>query len=111
MKNVQKQTIVEFSDRYLDVLETLYGNFNLHPALSIEELCEEWNDQFVTSKDMESEQQTHDIVAWHEPYVVALESLYGPMFRHPDLSIEEINLDWMNLFLTDHYSTDIKKVA
>jgi len=112
MKNVQKQAITEFSDRYLDVLETLYGDFNLHPALSIEELCEEWNEQFVTGKEMESEQPTRDIVDWHEPYIVVLESLYGPMFLHPDLSIEEINLDWMNLFMTGRYSpTSIQKVA
>ncbi len=109
MKNVQKQSIVEFSNRYLDVLETLCGSFNLHPALSIEEVCEEWNRQFVTGKDMESEL---DIVDWYEPYVVALESLYGPINPHPDQSIEEVNLDWMNLFMTDQYSPNsIKKVA
>jgi hypothetical protein len=101
MKNVQKQAIADFSDRYLDVLEKLYGNFDLHPAPSIEGLCYYWNDQFVTH---ESEKHSADIVDWHEPYIGALESLYGPINLHPDPSIEEVNLEWMNLFMTGYYS-------
>jgi len=40
-----------WSVSYLDILETLYGAFNLHPKLSIQELCEEWQQCFMSDHD------------------------------------------------------------
>jgi len=111
IKNVQKQTIVNWTENYLDILELLYGSFNLHPDLSIEELCEEWNKQFITAEDLESAPQ-RDITDWEQSYFNTLETLYGPMSVYPDLNIEEINLQWMSLFRQDQFTTTtLKKVA
>ena len=111
-KPVQKQTIVNWSENYLNILELLYGSFNLHPDLSIEETCEEWNEQFMTRKDPESVPQSRDIADWDQPYLHTLETLYGQMFVHPDLNIEEINQEWLNLFRQDHsVQSTLRKVA
>jgi hypothetical protein len=45
----QSQPFREWSASYLDSLETLYGEFNLHPQLSVQELCEEWQKCFMPS--------------------------------------------------------------
>ena len=42
----QSEVAREWSDSYLDTLEILYGEFNLHPAQTIEDLSTEWADNF-----------------------------------------------------------------
>jgi len=111
-KTVQKQTFANWSENYLDVLELLYGSFNLHPDLSIEELCQEWKEQFTTEKGTESVPQSRDIADWEQSYLHTLETLYGPMFVHPDLNIEEVNLEWLSLFRQDQSAQIyLRKVA
>lgn len=45
----RSQTVAEWSESYLDDLEILHGGFNLHPALTIQELCEEWQECFMSN--------------------------------------------------------------
>lgn len=100
MKTVQNLAIDDYCERYLDVLETLYGDFNLHPAQSIEEICEEWNNQFAAGKRVETE-HPRDIVDWEDSYIKVLESIYGTILIQPCPDIEETNQEWINLFMTD----------
>lgn len=45
---VKMQNSLKWSDSYLDIMETLHGAFNLHPDLTIQELCEEWQRCFMS---------------------------------------------------------------
>lgn len=44
----QQQSLMEFAEAYLDTLEDLYGDFNLHPWLTIQEVAEEWRKCFMS---------------------------------------------------------------
>ncbi len=108
----RNQTIADWTETYLEVLEVLYGPFNLHPELTIEEVCEEWKDCWAVDSQVQVVNESRDIFAWSEPYLLVLESLYGPLNLHPHLSIEEVNEEWLNYFMKD-YGTKaaLKKVA
>ena len=109
----RNQISTDWTEAYLEVLEVLYGPFNIHPELTIEEVCEEWKDSFAVDRQVHvTAHESRDIVAWTEPYLIAFESLYGPLNLHPQLSIEEVNEEWLNYFMQDSGTkAALRKVA
>jgi hypothetical protein len=45
-----------------------------------------------------------DIADWQDSYIGVLESLYGSMFVQSDLGIEEVNLEWIRLLMSEEYT-------
>ncbi|PKM78620.1 MAG: hypothetical protein CVU90_01065 [Firmicutes bacterium HGW-Firmicutes-15] len=109
----RNQTIADWTEAYLEVLEVLYGPFNMHPELTIEEVCVKRNDWFSVDSHVDvTAHEIRDIVGWTEPYLLTFESLYGPLNVHPQLSVEEVNEEWLNYFMKDYGTkTVLKKVA
>ena len=38
---------------------------------------------------------------WAESYLEVYEELHGPIVLHPDLDIEEVNMEWVQNFRND----------
>lgn len=96
-----RQEIRSWSDMYLDTLEEIYGPFNLHPALSVEDLCKEWSDNFGLKQTQVRVEEHQAERVWSESYMASLELLFGEINMHPTLSIEELCEEWKDLFRAD----------
>ncbi|MDD3364484.1 MAG: hypothetical protein PHZ03_05840 [Syntrophomonas sp.] len=92
------ESIADWTESYLQDLEVLYGPFNMHPEMTIEEVCAEWKDCFAVDSQVNVTVESRDIVAWSEPYLLEFESLYGPLNLHPQLNVEEVNEEMVQLF-------------
>jgi hypothetical protein len=99
---MKREEGLNWSERYLDTLEEIYGPFNLHPALSVVDLCKEWSENFsregkiqVASRDMAGAQE------WSAGYMTALESLYGEINAPRRLTVEEMCEEWKACFYAD----------
>lgn len=44
----QMESEMEFAESYLDTIEQLYGEFNLHPWLTIQQVAAEWQKCFMS---------------------------------------------------------------
>lgn len=108
MKNEYK-VIANWSDTYLNTLETLYGAFNLHPTLGIEELSDEWKECFRADGQGKFDSERRKLAAeWSESYLSDLETLYGEFNLHPKLTIQELCEEWQQLFMSN---SDKQKIA
>lgn len=97
MKNGRKE-ISSQSDSYLDTLETIYGEVNLHPVLSAEDL----GGDFRADEQARAEsEQTQALQKWSESYLDTVELLFGELNLHPKPTIEELCEEWKECFWTD----------
>ncbi len=95
--------ICNWSDSYLDAWETLYGSFNLHPALTIMEVGEEWQRCFSSDGKLQRElEQVQPLKEWSASYLDTLEALYGEFHLHPQLSIQALCEEWRQCFIPAH---------
>lgn len=97
MKNGRKE-ISNWSDSYLDTLETIYGEFNLHPVLSVQDLGGDFS---ADGQAWEESKRTQALQKWSESYLDTTELLFGELNLHPKLTIEELCEEWKECFWTD----------
>lgn len=101
MKN-DRNVIGRWSDPYLDSVELLYGAFDLHPNLTVAEVCEEWQECFRADSQGQVEAEHSEAAReWAQSYLNALEALYGEIDLHPALTIEELGEEWQECFRAD----------
>lgn len=94
MKN-QSNVINNWTDTYLNTIETLYGAFNLHPALTMQELSDEWTECFRPDGQVRVDLERSELVEkWSRSYLAALETLYGEFNLHPTFAIQVLCQEW-----------------
>jgi len=100
MKN-ECNMLSNWSDSYLNTLETLYGPFNLHPTRSIADLSEEWKDCFRTDGQLQIElQRNQPLKEWSAFYLDSLETLYKRFNLYPNLTTQELCDIWQECFMS-----------
>lgn len=101
LKN-EYNVIANWSDPYLNTLEALYGDFNLYPTLTIQELSDEWKECFRADGQGQSDSERIKLAAeWCKSYLSTLENLYGEFNLHPPLTIQELCEEWEQLFMSN----------
>jgi len=92
------RVIENWTDSYLDVVEGLYGSWDIHPEQSTAEMCEEWQRKF------DADYRTEDADPFYGgsgAYLDVLEELYGDFNLHPAMSVKETCEEWQRCFSTD----------
>lgn len=68
--NDEMALIRSWSDSYMETVESLYGAIDLHPKLSIEEVCEEWKACFRQDASSPAEiARLKALKEWTEDYL------------------------------------------
>jgi len=103
--NNEWNEVSDWIDSYLDDMELLHGEFNLHPDLTTEELCEEWKECFRADGKIAAEAvEMQNSLEWSDSYLDIMETLYGAFNLHPDLTIQELCEEWQRCFMSDGIS-------
>lgn len=98
-----------WSDHYLDTIEALYGEFDLHPALTIQELGDEWKECFREDGQVRVDLEKSQLVTeWSRSYLDALETIYGKFDLHPASAIQKLLEKWQPQFIA---SSDKQRIA
>ena len=98
-----RKAIGNWSESYLNTLELLYGSFDLHPNLTVAELCEDWQECFQVEGQVQMGTEWSDgaVREWSDAYLDTLEILYGEFNLHPVRNIEELAKEWAENFRED----------
>ncbi len=95
--SIKNDKIIDnWSEKYLDTLETIYGFRDLHPLKMLEEINLEWLGAFMSSD--ESNQDNLLVEEWTESYLNIYAILYGPFTLHAPMDVEEMNQRWIEYY-------------
>lgn len=85
--------IDNWTEKYLDDLELIYGPNEIHPIKTMEEINMEWLEAFLPIG-----QNVLFIEEWMESYLSTYAILYGALTLHAPMDIEELNQRWIDYF-------------
>ncbi len=88
--------INNWTEKYLDALELIYGPVELHPIKTLEEINLEWLEAF-----MPIGQNVLFMEEWTESYFNTYAMFYGALTLHAKMDIEELNQRWMDYIYKD----------
>ncbi len=92
--------IDNWTEIYLDTLETLYGPIDLHPPKTMEETNLEWLEVFMPLDESKQNLPMEECTEYHINIYAILYNL-DLIILHVPMDVEEMNERWIEIFLEE----------
>jgi hypothetical protein len=92
--------IEDWSERYLEIMQTIYGQIELHHAESVEDTNSRWIKEFMPGNQAVYPEK------WVENLFAAFATIYGPLTLHLPMGKEELNQRLIEHYYMEENSID-----